>query len=295
MKKTILSQTLCLAKEKVRHEIRYMTEKDLPAILQMASEEGWISDLVEFETFIEINPFGCFVCVKDNKVVGSIMTFHHTESAWIGNFIVSKKYRGRGIGKKLLSQAIEYLDRKKKKQIYLNADFDAENLYEKFGFKKIMPVNRWQGKTAKSIKNIEGLQESIPDVFDFIKLDASLWKDERFFLITQLSFLRYACSHYEPSGFLMYGGVGCVGTIGPWELKNGDKKVAEKLFISGLAKLKSRNKILLDVPAVNKEAERILAKYNFKNIGSTMFMCRGKLPKIDFDGIFSFATMGSMG
>lgn len=286
---------LCLAKEKVKRKIRYMTEEDLPAILQMASEEGWTSDLVEFETFIEINPFGCFVYVEDGKVAGSIMTFHHTQSAWIGNFIVSKKYRGKGIGRKLLSQAIEYLDRKKKKQIYLNADFNAESLYEKFGFKKIMPVNRWRGKVMKPTNDIESLQEAIPDVFDFIKLDASLWKDERFLLITQLSFLRYACSHYEPSGFLMYGGVGRVGTIGPWELKNGDEKVAEKLFISGLSKLKSWNEILLDVPAVNKKAERILTKYNFKTTGSTVFMCRGRLPKIDFDGIFSFATMGSMG
>ena len=275
--------------------VRYMTEEDLPAILQMASEEGWLFDLVEFQTFLEINPFGCFVYVKDKKVVGSIMTFRHTKSAWIGNFIVSKEYRGKDIGKGLLSWAIEYLDRKGGEQIYLNAAYEAGKLYEEFGFRKVIPVNRWQGEVTGSIKNIENLQETIFDTLDFVKLDSFLWKDERFYLISQLSSLRHSRSYSEPPGFLMYGNVGDIITIGPWEVKSENNDTAEKLFISVLSNLKSKSKIFLDVPSINKKAEKILIKYKFKIIGSTLFMCRGRLPNIGFNGIFSFATMGSMG
>ena len=275
--------------------VRYMTEEDLPAIGQMVSGEGWIFDLAEFRMFIEFNPFGCFVYVKDKKVVGSIMTFRHTKSAWIGNFIVSKEHRGEGIGKKLLSCAINYLDKKKKEQIYLNAAYKAANLHEKFGFRKVIPVNRWQGEVTESINNIENLQETIFDTLGFVKLDSFLWKDERFCLISQLSFLRHSRSYFEPPGFLMYGNVGDIITIGPWEVKSENNDIAEKLFISVLSSLKSKNRIFLDVPSVNKKAASILIKYKFKIIGSTLFMCRGKLPKIHFDEIFSFATMGSMG
>ena len=275
--------------------VRYMTEEDLPAILQMASGEGWIFDSAEFRMFIEFNPFGCFVYIKDKKVVGSIMTFRHTKSAWIGNFIVSKKHRGKGIGRSLLSQAIEYLNKKKKKQIYLNAAYGAKKLYEKFGFKKVISVNRWQGETIKSTNNIKNLEETISDTLSFIKLDAFLWNDERFSLISQLSSLRHSQSYLDPPGFLMYGDTGNIITIGPWELENGDRDIAEKLFTSALSKLNAGSKIFLDVPSINKKAESVLMKYKFKIIGSTLFMCRGRLPKIDFNGIFSFATMGSMG
>lgn len=272
-----------------------MIEEDLPGILQMASKEGWISDMIELQTFIEFNPFGCFVCVEGDRVIGSVMTFSHNKSAWIGNFIVSKKYRGKGIGKKLLAEAIEYLDKKGKRQIYLNASSNAERLYEKFGFKKVISVNRWQGKAMKFISNRKDLEETVPDIINFMELDASLWGDERFSLISQLSFLRRSQSYFNPSGFLMYGDTGNIITIGPWEVKSENEDIAEKMFISVLSNLRSENKIFLDVPSINKKAERVLMKYNFKIIGSTLFMCCGKLPKIHFDEIFSFATMGSMG
>ena len=91
--------------------IRYMVKEDLAVILSMASKEGWIFDSNEFYAFIEFNPFGCFVYTKEGKVVGSIMTFSHSGSAWIGNFVVLEEYRRKGIGKKLLLQAIRYLDK----------------------------------------------------------------------------------------------------------------------------------------------------------------------------------------
>lgn len=275
--------------------IRHMTEEDLPVILRMAAKEGWISDLTELQIFIELNPFGCFVYVEDKKVVGSIMTFRHSRSAWIGNFIVSKEYRGKGIGKRLLKRAIEYLDRAGGEQIYLNAAYEASKLYEESGFRKIIAVNRWQGKVDESISNMQSLRETIFDTLSYVKLDAFLWRDERFLLISQLSSLRHCRSYFKPPGFLMFGNAGDVITLGPWEVKESNEAVAEKLFISALTNLKSDSRILLDIPAINKKAQRIVQRHNFKIIGSTIFMCRGRLPKIYFDQIFSFATMGSMG
>ena len=277
-------------------KIRNIKEEDLPAILQITSKQDWVSSLAEFRIFIEFNPLGCFVYVVDNNIIGVIMTFCHTKSSWIGNFIVSKEYRGKGIGKILLSQAIKYLDAKKKKQIYLNASYKAIRLYEQFGFKNVISVNRWQGRATKPLNvNMEILTKSIPDVLNFAKLDAFLWKDQRFSLISRLSTLCYAYSNIKPYGFLMHEEKADAITIGPWELKGGDEKIAEKLFISTLINLMSEKRILLDVPAINKKAEKILTKYNFKIIGSTTFMCRGRLPKIHFNKIYSFVTMGSMG
>ncbi|MCK4851728.1 MAG: GNAT family N-acetyltransferase [Candidatus Omnitrophica bacterium] len=274
--------------------IRHMVESDLPAVLRMASGEGWVSDITEFRIFIEFNPFGCFICAMDGRILGSIMTFCHAESAWVGNFIVSKEYRGRGIGRRLLSQAIEYLD-KKKKQIYVNAADDARKLYKKFDFKDVISVDRWQGKAVKPAGDTENPREAMSDILSFIELDARIWGDERFALISRLSSLRHSRSYFGLPGFLMYGNTGDSITIGPWEVKGGDEEIAEKLLISGLSGLRPGSKILLDVPAVNEKAARILARHKFETVGSTMFMCRGKSPRIHFKEIFSLATMGSMG
>ena len=275
--------------------IRCMVKEDLPVILSMASKEGWIFDSNEFYAFIEFNPFGCFVYMKGGKVVGSIMTFSHSESAWIGNFVVLEEYRLRGIGKKLLSQAIKYLDNKKIVQIYLNAAYGARKLYEKFGFSDIMIVNRWEGKTGKQRYNRMDSETGIPDILGFLKLDAFLWRDDRFSLISQLSSTRQSRSQMDPPGFLMYGDVGKVSTIGPWESKGADEDAAEKLFVSGLSKLEPERRVLLDVPAANKIAGGILTRHSFIIVSSVIFMCRGKPPKIHFNQIFSFASMGSMG
>ncbi len=276
-------------------QIRYMTKKDLPAILQITAKEGWISDIVEFQMFLEFNPLGCFVCVKNKKVIGSVMTFSYAKSSWIGNLIVAKEHRGEAIGKKLLSSAIEYLDKMKKKQIYLNAALKAKGLYEKFGFKKVMQINRWQGRSKKSKNSKAILQETIPETTRFIKLDTSLWRDERGSLIFRLSSSHNSLFYPNSHGFIMYKNTGKIITIGPWELKGGDEDIAEKLFVSSLSNLKSGKKIFLDIPSTNKTAKKILTRHNFIIISSTIFMCRGKLPRIHFNEIFSFATMGSMG
>ncbi len=275
--------------------IRHMNKEDLPAILQMALEEGWISDLSEFLMFLKFNPKGCFVCTIDDWVIGSIMTFCHSKSAWIGNFIVAKEYRGKGIGKELLFRAINYLNKEKKEQIFLNAAEQAEELYKRFGFKRVVPVNRWLGRAVKPVNSVENLSEVIPDCSSFVELDALLWKEERFFLISRFLSLRNFKSHLEPFGFLMYGGIRDFITIGPWELETENEDIAEKLFVSALSDLKFGSKIVLDVPSTNKIAEKILIKYKFEIISSTLFMCRGKVPEINFGGIFSFASMGSMG
>jgi ribosomal protein S18 acetylase RimI-like enzyme len=283
------------SEEVIRMQIRYMTEEDLSAILQMTLDEGWISDLSEFRMFIKFNPRGCFVCTEDARVIGSIMTFCHSKSAWISNFIVAKEHQAKGIGKELLLRAINYLKKEKKGPIFLNAAEQTEELYERFGFKRIMPVNRWLGRVVKLANSVENLSELIPGSARFIELDASLWREERFFLISRFLSSRNFQVCFEPFGFLMYGGIRDFITIGPWELESEKGEIAEKLFVSALSDLELESKIILDVPSTNKMAEKILKKYKFEIISSTLFMCRGKVPEIHFGRIFSFASMGSMG
>ncbi|MFQ6057161.1 MAG: GNAT family N-acetyltransferase [Methanosarcinales archaeon] len=121
-----------------------MEYKDLDCILKLANKEGWYSDLSEFQLFLKNNPEGCFVLINDEKVIGGIMSFCHSDSAWIGNFIIDAKYRGKGLGTSILTCTLDYLDKQKNiKTIYLNAAQKAIQLYKRFGFMEITPVYRW--------------------------------------------------------------------------------------------------------------------------------------------------------
>ena len=82
-----------------------------------------------------------FVAELDGKVVGyiAIMSLSR-EEAKIISFAVRKKFRGKGIGKKLLKAAIERCKERGKKKILLEvrvSNFVAQNLYKKMGFKII--------------------------------------------------------------------------------------------------------------------------------------------------------------
>ncbi len=111
-------------------------------------------DIIEIdsEAFSPRNPvydayiyttFGSDLLVADvgGKVVGyiAIMSLSR-EEAKIISFAVRKKFRRKGIGKRLLKAAIERCRERGKKKILLEvrvSNFIAQNLYKKMGFKII--------------------------------------------------------------------------------------------------------------------------------------------------------------
>ncbi len=84
---------------------------------------------------------GFWVARTGEKVVGSIAidgVDHDSLGAHLRWFILAPEIQGQGIGNTLLSEAIEFCQKKKYSRIYLwtFAGLDpARHLYEKFGFK----------------------------------------------------------------------------------------------------------------------------------------------------------------
>jgi len=95
-------------------------ELDLPNL-----DELWVyfKKALSFGYFINENLVGLVICeITLNK------------QAYIWYLIVDEKYRGRGIGQKLILELEGKLKSKKIKKIFLNSSDDSKKFYEKLDF-----------------------------------------------------------------------------------------------------------------------------------------------------------------
>ena len=87
-----------------------------------------------------------FVAEEEEEVVGFIIPRFSpgiTRSGWITNIFVSKSFRGRGIGSRLMKKGIDWLKKRGAKKVELTTygvNQKALSFYRKFNFKK-QPTN----------------------------------------------------------------------------------------------------------------------------------------------------------
>lgn len=86
--------------------------------------------------------------------------------------------------------------------------------------------------------------------------------------------------------------MGDTWVIGPWY--GIDAGSAADLLGGHMAE-SSCERILVDVPSFNEKAGNILKAAGFEVVGTTTLMYSGQLPKINFDDIYGFTSMGSKG
>jgi len=91
---------------------------------------------------IDTNPDGIFVAEVNRAAVGFISARpnHTTKVGWISNFCVLPKNQKKGIGRKLLDKAIEYLQAEGMKCVRIETLDNNDiclRLYPKLGFKEV--------------------------------------------------------------------------------------------------------------------------------------------------------------
>lgn len=96
--------------------------------------------LMEFYSRYKSDRDGVWILEDGNRLVGFLALMHRpNQCAQLRFLILEKRYRGIGIGKKLMEEWIKFYHEKKYKQAYLytTSGLDpAIELYKKFGFEK---------------------------------------------------------------------------------------------------------------------------------------------------------------
>ena len=113
----------------------FRDEQDVAFAAHLTKQEAWHS-----QTFDELlNLFnhdrqGCLLAEIDNQPVGICIATPYTNTAFIGELIVERPYRKQGIGYSLMEKAIETLNKRMIKSIFLDGVQNAVNMYKYIRF-----------------------------------------------------------------------------------------------------------------------------------------------------------------
>ena len=123
-----------------------MSSADLPRADDLRQLAGWNQRPADWQRFLDLSPQGCFVAEVRSAVAGTVTTISYgRDVAWIGMLLVHPESRGCGIGKALLTRAIEHLRDKRIASIKLDATPLGEGLYRKIGFRDEWALTRHKG------------------------------------------------------------------------------------------------------------------------------------------------------
>lgn len=240
--------------------IRPAQTSDLNFFVDCVTREGWLGGTrAEFETFYAHDPHGCFVADEDSERIGMIVATAYDTCGFLGALIVQPERRGRGIGRKLMEHAIEYLHNKGIRSIYLDGDTPAVALYERLGFHVVCKSLRFLGQIDPCEKT--GVRPMTRDDLNTIfPLDrAAFGADRSFFLKRCLSAFQQLCHVWDDDrvlGFIMAQPGHGVVTVGPWYVH--DESVDALSLLRAVARTASPAKLRVGVLECNVSATSLM-------------------------------------
>src|SRR5882724_4627633 len=128
-----------------RVTLRRMTDGDLLVADELRRLAGWNQTLEDWRRLLWLEPRGCFVAEQEGRVVGTVTTTTYGQAlAWIGMMLVHAEHQRRGIGTRLMRQALGYLQDHGVECVKLDATPAGRPVYERLGFIAESTLTRWQ-------------------------------------------------------------------------------------------------------------------------------------------------------
>jgi GNAT superfamily N-acetyltransferase len=121
-------------------QIKPLTLSDLDGALTLSTTIGWNQRAEDWRMLLHIAPAASFAAVANGRVVGTAIGIDYGRFGWIAMMLVDPAYRGRGLGARLLEQAMKALP--PTLPIRLDATPLGRPLYQRFGFEDDVALSR---------------------------------------------------------------------------------------------------------------------------------------------------------
>jgi GNAT superfamily N-acetyltransferase len=126
--------------------IAVLAEADLPRVLELAHLAGWNQTLPDLQRMLTFAPESCFGLWKDGVLVSTGMAFPYgRDLGWVAMVLTHPDERGKGYGRRLTEQAMDWLRGQQTAWMKLDASPLGQPIYERLGFK----VESWMERRTR--------------------------------------------------------------------------------------------------------------------------------------------------
>jgi predicted GNAT family N-acyltransferase len=261
--------------------IENISLNDLSFAVNLTNTMNWDLVVEDFEFMMELEPMGCFIALDDTKKMGIATTISYENWGWLGNVIVSEKYRGRGVGSHLVRHALEFLVNKDIETVGLYAYLHKVPFYKKLGFeydsefiylKGVVHTLPKKNRTRKAVKE---------DFGRIIALDRQGFGASRRKILTPLFFdaenlCQIAVVGSNVLGFIISKRYRRVAEVGPLVCQEGEIDVAIELIKNILNQLQGCS-VSICVPKKETTILKKLLKWGLQEAFTVARMFYGKI------------------
>ena len=123
---------------------RLLSASDIPAAVELSAQAGWNQTAEDWRMLLDLAPEGCLAMEVDGELAATTtLLCYGRRLAWIGMVLTKLQYRGRGLARRLMTQALAQADQLGIETVKLDATDQGAPLYGKLGFRSEQTVERW--------------------------------------------------------------------------------------------------------------------------------------------------------
>lgn len=272
--------------------IRNLQLSEMHFPIQLASIENWNPGLYDSDYFFQTDPNGFFIAFFEEQPAGCISAVNYGEEfGFIGLHIIKPEFRCKGIGKVLLTTAIQKLG---DRNIGLNCLPDQREYYEKAGFTFAHKILTYMGISSRNFPVSQNI--SNPYMFSFERLNEFNKKfspgDRRsfiqFWLNQPKSLLLSIVDENKYCGYGLFRPCQTGYNISPLYCNN--YETAQQLLSALIAHMSSDQPFYMNIPKCNTDALKLVEQMEMKIVKETFRMYSRKEPEIQLNNIYSFTS-----
>ncbi|HET9642522.1 MAG TPA: GNAT family N-acetyltransferase [Burkholderiaceae bacterium] len=273
--------------------IQTMTREDLDVAIDLAAGEGWNPGLHDADCFHAADPGGFLVAKCEGRAVGCISAVSYAgRFGFIGLYIVTPRWRGKGIGRRLWDAGMARLANQ---VVGLDGVPAQQDFYRRSGFRLAWQNMRFAGRAAL------GGKAQAPQIVPLHAVDFETLKacDQRFFPAARESFLRCWIAMPESAGVAWIDNGRIAGwglirrcreghKIGP--LVADDAGIAGQLYTALCNRVPAGDEVFLDAPLPNEDSQALARSHAMRGVFTTARMYAGEAPALDLACVYGITT-----